>query len=181
MVANCVFIAVSRRVRGPRTGPASTTFRRPGPAFIRGTTERRHGYPVRRPGRRRDTAPMAAPGVPSRPDAGLFVGRRAELEQRRTRIRGARSGSGGLVLLGGPAGIGKTRTVEEAVQVAPTVVWGRSVDDPGAPPLWPWRRVLRSLPEAATAVAEALGEVDLRRERAADPAAARFRFVATAT
>ena len=36
-------------------------------------------------------------------------------------------------------------------------------------------------PEVAAAVAEALAEVDLLRERAADPEAARFRFVAAAT
>ena len=124
---------------------------------------------------------MAAPEVPAGPGANPFVGRRAELHQLRSRISGALGGAGGLVLVGGPAGIGKTRTVEEAVQSAPAVVWGRSVDDPGAPPLWPWRRVLRARPDVAAAVAEALGEVDLLRERTADPAVARFRFVATAT
>ena len=85
------------------------------------------------------------------------------------------------MLVAGPAGIGKTRTVEEATAGAPAVAWGRCVDDPGAPPLWPWRRVLRARPDVRAAVAEALSEVDLLRERSADPEAARFRFVATAT
>ncbi|MGY1742635.1 MULTISPECIES: ATP-binding protein [unclassified Blastococcus] len=114
-------------------------------------------------------------------DGGRFVGRDAELAGLTARIAAAAAGSGGLVLLSGPAGIGKTRTVEEAVAGSPApVVWGRCVDDPGAPPLWPWRRVLRALPAAAAAVAGALAEVD-RAGGGADPDAARFRLAATAT
>lgn len=119
----------------------------------------------------------ARPGA----DAGPFVGRAVELADLRLSVPGAGNGSGGLVLVSGPAGIGKTRTVEEAVASAPAVAWGRCVDDPGAPPLWPWRRVLRARSDVRAAVAEALSEVDLLRERSADPEAARFRFVATAT
>ncbi len=113
-------------------------------------------------------------------DGGPFVGRAAELAELTGRIVAAAGGAGGLVLLSGPAGIGKTRTVEEAVAGAPAVVWGRCVDDPGAPPLWPWRRVLRSLPAAQAAVAGALAELDVARGSGADPDAARFRL-ATAT
>ena len=114
-------------------------------------------------------------------DAGPFVGRDAELTALTACVAAAEHGGGGLVLVSGPAGIGKTRTVEEAVVRAPAVAWGRCVDDPGAPPLWPWRRVLRARPDGQAAVAEALSEVDLLRERSADPETARFRFVATAT
>ena len=114
-------------------------------------------------------------------DTGRFVGRDAELAELRACLAAARDGAGGLVLVSGPAGIGKTRTVEEATAAAPAVVWGRCVDDPGAPPLWPWRRILRARPDVRAAVAEALSEVDLLRERSADPEAARFRFVTTAT
>jgi DNA-binding CsgD family transcriptional regulator len=67
--------------------------------------------------------------------------------------------------------------VEEAVAGAPAVAWGRCVDDPGAPPLWPWRRVVRTLPGVRAAVAESLAQVD----GAADLEAARFLLVATAT
>ena len=124
---------------------------------------------------------MADPEAPVGAAASPFVGRGTELATLRDRMSAARTGNGGLVLVGGPAGIGKTRTVEESARAVTSVVWGRAVDDPGAPPLWPWRRVLRALPDVAAAVAEALAEVDLLSARATDPEAARFRFVAGAT
>ncbi|MGY1616310.1 ATP-binding protein [Geodermatophilus sp. SYSU D00691] len=107
----------------------------------------------------------------------MFVGRTAELDELTGRIAAAAGGRGGLLLLSGPAGIGKTRTVEEATATAPAVAWGRCVDDPGAPPLWPWRRVMRTLPAVQAAVAEALAGVD----GATDLEAARFALVATTT
>jgi DNA-binding CsgD family transcriptional regulator len=117
--------------------------------------------------------------TPTTGSGGLFVGRRAELAELTARIAAAADGAGGLVLLSGPAGIGKTRTVEEAVAGAPAVVWGRCVDDPGAPPLWPWRRVLRALPAVGAAVAGALAEVDRALSSGADPDTARFRLATT--
>ncbi|SFF41636.1 ATP-binding protein [Blastococcus tunisiensis] len=114
-------------------------------------------------------------------DVDAFVGRTAELAELSAGIVAAAAGRGGLLLLSGPAGIGKTRTVEEATARAPAVAWGRCVDDPGAPPLWPWRRVVRTLPEVRAAVAQALSGIDLLREGSADPEAARFTLVATAT
>jgi DNA-binding CsgD family transcriptional regulator len=114
-------------------------------------------------------------------DRGRFVGRDAELAELAARLDAAAGGAGGLVLVSGPAGIGKTRTVEEAVaRAAGPVAWGRCVDDPGAPPLWPWRRVLRDLPAVGAAVAGALADVD-RAGAGADPDAARFRLAAAAS
>ncbi|WP_448627935.1 ATP-binding protein [Geodermatophilus sp. URMC 64] len=107
----------------------------------------------------------------------MFVGRTAELAELTGRIAAAADGRGGLLLLSGPAGIGKTRTVEEAVAAAPAVAWGRCVDDPGAPPLWPWRRVTRTLPGVRAVMAGALSGVD----EAADLDVARFALVATTT
>ena len=120
---------------------------------------------------------MATPSA----DGDAFVGRAAELAELSAGIGAATAGRGGLLLLSGPAGIGKTRTVEEATARAPAVAWGRCVDDPGAPPLWPWRRVARTLPEVRSAVTQALSGIDLLREGSADPEAARFTLVATAT
>jgi DNA-binding CsgD family transcriptional regulator len=110
-------------------------------------------------------------------DGDPYVGRQAELALVADRIAEARAGRGGLVLVGGPAGIGKTRLVEEATREARLrVVEGRCVDDEGAPPLWPWRTVGRTLPALAAVLSapEAAGS-------GADPAAARFRLVVEAT
>ncbi|TFV65268.1 ATP-binding protein, partial [Blastococcus sp. CT_GayMR20] len=49
------------------------------------------------------------------------MGRGVELATLRRRIDAAEAGQGGLVLVAGPAGIGKTRTVEEALRSAPDV------------------------------------------------------------
>src|SRR5262249_34647503 len=55
---------------------------------------------------------------------------------------------GRLVLLGGEAGIGKTRTAGEiatyAEQQGARVVWGRCYEGDGAPAFWPWVQVLRA-------------------------------------
>ncbi|MEU8632955.1 AAA family ATPase [Amycolatopsis sp. NPDC048633] len=101
-----------------------------------------------------------------------FVGRAGAAAGLRAWLAAAAAGSGALVLVGGPAGIGKTRLVETVTDRA--AVWGRCVDDPGAPPLWPWRRVLQALPEVSRALA-ALDDHD-----GTDLVAARFRFVALA-
>ncbi|UMP03689.1 AAA family ATPase [Amycolatopsis sp. EV170708-02-1] len=106
-----------------------------------------------------------------------FVGREGELATLRGRLADAALGSGGLVLVSGPPGIGKTRLVEEATAAASAVVWGRCADDPGAPPLWPWRRVVEALPSVDSAVKTAFAET----EGAGDVQAARFRLVAAAS
>ncbi|MEU4668186.1 AAA family ATPase [Amycolatopsis sp. NPDC023774] len=106
-----------------------------------------------------------------------FVGRAGVLADLRGRFAAGAAGTGALVLLGGPAGIGKTTLAEAATQGLATV-WGRCVDDPGAPPLWPWRRVLSAVPTAGAEVARAVADLDGRA--GTDLVAARFRLVATA-
>jgi len=78
----------------------------------------------------------------------LFVGRTEELALLRRRLASARDGMGSLVLVGGAAGIGKTRLVEEfAAEIEGVdVAWGAALDDAGMPALWPWTRALRRLP-----------------------------------
>lgn len=117
--------------------------------------------------------------IPDDEHAG-FVGRRAELAELSMRLRAAAEGHGGLVLLSGPAGIGKTRTVEEATAGAPAVAWGRCVDDPGAPPLWPWHRLARTLPTVASAMAEVSSRNGVINAGSADAEAARFMLLAAA-
>jgi DNA-binding NarL/FixJ family response regulator len=82
-----------------------------------------------------------------------FVGRIDELALLNRRLGVARDGTGSLVLIGGAAGIGKTRLVEEFVAGVEgvDVGWGAALDDAGMPALWPWTRALRRLrgPSAA--------------------------------
>lgn len=112
---------------------------------------------------------------------GRFVGRDAEITELTACLAAAGDGSGGLVLVSGPAGIGKTRTVEVGTATVAVVAWGRCVDDPGAPPLWPWRRILRARPDVGSTVSEMLAAVDLAGDQGGDLEAARFRLVAATT
>ncbi len=116
----------------------------------------------------------------SEPGAG-FVGRDHELAALRERLADAAAGRGAMVLLAGPPGIGKSALAEELVAAAPAehcaVLRGQATDDPGAPPLWLWRHVLRALrgagPELSGGGALSPGA------RTDDVLAARFRFAAT--
>jgi hypothetical protein len=80
--------------------------------------------------------------------AGL-VGRDQLLAQLRRAARDAAAGRGGLVLLTGEAGIGKTALATAAAADAEgrgaRVAWGWGWQGEGAPAYWPWVQVLRSL------------------------------------
>ncbi|MFC0110679.1 ATP-binding protein [Kibdelosporangium aridum] len=86
-----------------------------------------------------------------------IVGRADELAQLRAALLAASAGSGRLVLVSGDAGIGKTRlataVAEMAAEYDVPVARGYAVDDPGMPPLWPWRRLARDVPSLAGALA----------------------------
>jgi predicted ATPase/class 3 adenylate cyclase len=73
---------------------------------------------------------------------GVFVGREVELERLRKAFDEAVSGRGGLVMLVGEPGIGKTRTTQQLETYAKMrgaqVLWGRTHESAGAPPYWPW-------------------------------------------
>jgi class 3 adenylate cyclase/tetratricopeptide (TPR) repeat protein len=73
---------------------------------------------------------------------GVFVGREQELERLRRAFDDCVSGHGGLVMLVGEPGIGKTRTTQELETYAKMrgaqVLWGRTHESAGAPPYWPW-------------------------------------------
>ncbi|WP_141955509.1 helix-turn-helix transcriptional regulator [Actinoallomurus bryophytorum] len=111
----------------------------------------------------------------------MFVGREHEMTVLRGKIAAVREGRGGIILVSGPAGIGKSRLVEEAVADAPGVVRGRCVADDGAPPLWPWLRILRRiradlLPTELTGTATGVTAMD-----ASESAGERFRLLAGLT
>jgi predicted ATPase len=79
----------------------------------------------------------------------VFVGRQAELRQLLGGLDRAFERRGGLFLLSGEPGIGKTRAAEQLDRAARKrgvpVLWGGSTQAEGAPPYWPWVQILRAL------------------------------------
>jgi tetratricopeptide (TPR) repeat protein len=79
---------------------------------------------------------------------GVFVGRDAELSRLRQAFDEAFAGRGGVVLLVGEPGIGKTRAAQELETYArmrgAQVLWGQSHEASGAPAYWPWIQIGRA-------------------------------------
>ena len=84
---------------------------------------------------------------------GTLVGRDRELGELLEGLDAAASGRGGLFLLAGEPGIGKSRLADElasrARELGHGVLWGRGWEDAGAPPFWPWVQALRSYVRSA--------------------------------
>ncbi|MBM7809122.1 DNA-binding SARP family transcriptional activator/RecA/RadA recombinase [Geodermatophilus bullaregiensis] len=91
-----------------------------------------------------EAADVVAPAAP-----GGLVGRDAHLRVIDEALAATATGRGRVVLVAGEPGIGKTELAEEAARRARAsgvaVGWGRSDQDAGAPPFWPWTQVLRTL------------------------------------
>ena len=98
--------------------------------------------------------------LPQDTNLTVFVGRTAELRQLVAGLDRALQGRGGMFLLSGEPGIGKTRVAQELALGARSrgvaVHWGRSTMAEGAPPYWPWVQILRS-------VLRDVGDADFRR------------------
>jgi tetratricopeptide (TPR) repeat protein len=96
-----------------------------------------------------------------------FVGREAELAALTADLETAAAGRGGVVLLAGEPGIGKTRLAEELAAQASArgalALWGRCWEGEGAPAFWPWIQVIRGYVQAAD-------QVTLRHEMGAGAA-----------
>jgi len=113
------------------------------------------------------------------PVTSPLIGRGPEVDELAGWLSAADGGRGRLVVLHGPAGVGKTRLVEElaghAEALGVPTVWGRCPSAAGAPPLWPLRRVVEQAGlEWPTAPESAGGRADVA-------AASRFAlFVAVA-
>ena len=92
--------------------------------------------------------PTTLPGQPA-----ALVGRDRELASLREQLAAALAGRGGLVLIGGEAGIGKTALAEtlgrEAATRGATVLVGRCYDLTETPPYGPWRELFAHAPRAS--------------------------------
>src|SRR5215468_4492365 len=109
--------------------------------------------------------PMAAYEVRYRPEARAallrhtpFTGRTAELRRLTRRLDEACAGQGGVVLLAGEPGIGKTRLIAEVAETARAqgalVLWGRCYEGEAARPFGPFAEALGEY--ARTAAPEVL-------------------------
>ncbi|KUJ64933.1 hypothetical protein ACZ90_53440 [Streptomyces albus subsp. albus] len=93
----------------------------------------------------------------------VLVGRAALLMSLCRQVKAAALGRGGLVLLAGEPGIGKTALAAEVLSYARglgvAAAWGSCEDGGTAPGLWPWQQILR----AVTGRPEPLGAGDAAR------------------
>jgi class 3 adenylate cyclase len=75
-----------------------------------------------------------------------FVGRGTEMARLHARLDETRAGRGGLVMIVGEPGIGKSRTIEEFCEIArtegATVLWGRCFEGEWAPPYGPFAEAI---------------------------------------
>ena len=97
--------------------------------------------PEARPqGQGTESGEIGRPGQP-------FVGRTSVLATLIAAVEHARLGSGGLALVAGEAGIGKTRLATElasaASRLGAEVLWANCWDGEGTPPFWPWIELVR--------------------------------------
>ncbi|MFT3775265.1 MAG: AAA family ATPase [Minicystis sp.] len=136
------------------------------------------------------------PRVDAAPRRSTLAGREAALNVLEDALREAHAGRGGVVLLSGEPGIGKTRVLDELGTIAresgARVLFARCyLGDEGAPILWPWVQILRLgaafdregvatlARERADALPDLLPEIAARAEAppaAADPLRARFQL-----
>ena len=140
--------------------------------------------------------------MPTSPRHIPFVGRVQEMAELKVALDDALVGRGGLVMLAGEPGIGKTRLTEELMAIAKDrgalVAPGACYEGGSVPPYWPWTQAIRSLliepPEAtltalearAAVIAEIVPEIretlpNQQPAPEADPAMARFRLFESVT
>ena len=89
----------------------------------------------------------------------MLVGRRLAIGALTAAVDAAAGGAGGVVLLAGEAGMGKTALASEGAARAKArgaeAVWGTCWEGDGAPGFWPWIQVMRALaPEGSGGAGE---------------------------
>lgn len=102
-----------------------------------------------------------------------LIGRDGTLGALRARAARASRGLGGLILVGGEAGIGKTAVCERLAEQAVLLdgfrsAWAACWQTAVVPPLWPWSQLLRQLHRAEDVLVATDGRIP------ADPDAARL-------
>ncbi|MEV4137567.1 BTAD domain-containing putative transcriptional regulator [Dactylosporangium sp. NPDC049742] len=122
-----------------KASPGATVKASPG-----GTVQAPPGAVVKAP-------PGAAVEVAERPPGTVLVGREREERHLDERLAQAAAGQGGVVLVVGEAGLGKTLLAERAAALADghglRVAWSRCVEASATPAFWPWAQILRALPD----------------------------------
>ena len=113
---------------------------------------------------------------------GRLIGRTRERAVLRSLLEAGAAGRGGLVLVTGEPGIGKTALLEdllaEARRRGVPALAGRAVPDEGVPELWPWRTLLGRAAGAGLPLAPDLLDLEPVAGGSFDPvSAARFRAV----
>ena len=122
--------------------------------------------------------------VAVRPSRVALVGRDRELAMLTAGLEDALGGRGHLYVLSGEPGAGKTRLLEEVAAAAAArnaqVLWGRCWEREGAPPFWPWERVLGAVLQHPDTAAS-LNNLGALLEAQGDYAAARSYLEQTLT
>ena len=150
-------ITVSDAVHGVVRGRIDATFTDQGEQQLKNIARPVRAYALDLPGDASEAAagtaapavasPAPAPRSPHR-EASLFVGRQQEMAHLTSALASARQGRGQVVLLAGSGGMGKTRLAQQLAQRAEgegvLVLWGRCLEEPGAPLYWPWRQLIRA-------------------------------------
>ena len=89
----------------------------------------------------------------------MLVGRRLITGALHAAVDAAVGGAGGVVLLTGEAGMGKTALASEAVAYAKALgaaaAWGTCWEADGSPGFWPWIQVIRELASDGSETGEA--------------------------
>ncbi|HEX7995221.1 MAG TPA: AAA family ATPase, partial [Streptosporangiaceae bacterium] len=92
--------------------------------------------------------------------ADRLVGRRLIVGALRSAVDAAVGGAGGVVLLAGEPGMGKTALASDAVAYAKAqgaaTAWGTGWEADGAPGFWPWIQVVRGLASDGSEAGEAV-------------------------